>query len=357
MSTLSTVWNDFKLAQGTREPGSFRIGEGGGNAVLNGFISSANLLSLLESGLETAQSNNSTGRIRRTLPIAHPRYPWLFLQNVDNAQGVNFQQKEQADPDGYLEVASLPYYSEYEKYSIQATFSPRPYALIRDEEIPQYTISYYDSAGSPQTKRAYNEDWRYVEWHRGPAAEYLTADLGTWKFASTGTYPTNPVDGSSAGRGTIRQLVPASTWRLIWHKVPYNYVLSSNTYFDRYIGHINQKAIWGFSPGEALMQAINVLRVYSPQFPEFTSYGGYDVVSQDKLCDIEFVMLAVKRTATVSVTPSNASHIVGGHNCVTFAPNGKHYYVENFRTGSAGSGKPIYNSVPFDLFFQNPDAP
>lgn len=356
MATLPAVWNDFKLAQGTREPGAVRIGEGGGNAVLNGYITTENLTELLQTGVESAKADNVTGRIRRTLPIAHPSYPWLFLSSIDNAQGISFTEKGESDPDGYLEVPALPYYADYQKYAVQATFNPRPYALIPDEGIQSYTISYYTSTGASATKTAFREYWRNTEWLRAPSAEYLTADLGQWKIAGNAVSPI-PVDLASAGRGQIRQLTPSSVYKLNWYKVPYNYVLSDNTYFDRYIGHVNQAAIWGFTAGEALIQAINVLKVYSPPFPEFTSYGGYEAVSQDKLCDIEFVFLAVRRTAEVAVTTTNSSHVVGGHNCIVFAPNGKFYYVENNRSGAKGTGYPIYPSVPFDLLFQNPDGP
>jgi hypothetical protein len=132
-------------------------------------------------------------------------------------------------------------------------------------------------------------------------------------------------------------------------------VLSTNNYFDRFIGHVNQLEWEGFTPGTALLQAVNVTRVYTPPFPQFDFYAGYNTVSQNKLCDIEFVILEAIRTNTQSVTPSNLSHIAAGHNLVAFAPTGQYWYIENFRTGAIGTGVPTYPSAPFELLFQNPD--
>ncbi len=43
MPSLSSIWANFKLQQGIREPGSYRIGDDGGAAVLSGIIPSADM--------------------------------------------------------------------------------------------------------------------------------------------------------------------------------------------------------------------------------------------------------------------------------------------------------------------------
>lgn len=364
MPLTSAIWDNFKVKQGTNEPGTFRIGDGGGAAVLEGFVTSAELRTLLEEGVETASADNDSGEIIRTIPVAHPRWPWLFLKNIDNVQGISFNGKVAADPDGILEAPSLPFFADYETYKIQVTFEPRTYPLFQDESIERYTLSYYlendNGIVAATTKTAWKEWHRYVEWDRSPAAEWLTADIGanTWSTPGGDGGAAGPVDDSTAGAGQIRVLQPASTYKLRWYKVPYNYVLSDVSYFDIYEGHVNQLAWQGFAPGTALLLAVNTLRVYTAPFPEFNSYAGYDVVSQDKLCDLEFVILYVRRTAAISVSPTNRSHIINGHNSIVFARNSKYYYLEGFKGASlAGTGNPIYPSVPFELLFQNPDGP
>lgn len=364
MPLTSAVWDNFKLRQGTNEPGSFRIGDGGGAAVLTGTIDTANLDTILQEGVESATANNTTGQIARTLPVAHPRWPWLFLKNVDNAVGVSFTEKQDADPEGTLEAPALPFWADYQKYIIQATFEPRPYILLQDQSMTKFDLSYYlendNGAVAPTVKSCWKEWWRYVEWIRQPAAEYLTADIGinTWSTPGGDGAAAGPLDKTSAGTGQIRVLQPAATWKINWYKVPYNYVLSDNSYFDKYLGHINQFAWGGFAVGAGLLQAVTVLRVYPSPFPEFNAYAGHDVVAQDKLCDLEFMILEVRRTPSIVVSPTNRSHIAAGHNCILYAKNGLYYYLENFKVGGvAGTGKPIYPSAPFELLFQNPDGP
>lgn len=358
MPLTDEVWDDFKLKQGTREPGALRISEDASAAVLNGIVTPEVLEEILTRGIETAESDNTTGRLLRTNPIAHPDFKSLYVRSIDNIQGIGFVDKEVSDPYGELEIPAIPYKSTYQKYEVQATFEGRPYVMLDDDSIPSASLTYYTISGTPVTRTIWNEWYRNVVWERDPAAEYLTADLGEYRFSVTGAPATgNPVDLASAGKGQIRQLIPSSTWRAIWYGVPYQYVLSSNTYFDRLQGHVNKNEWEGFTPGEALLQAVRVLKVYSPPLPTFESYGGFNIPSPAKLCNLQFDFHAVKRTPTTAVTPTNLNHVAAGHNCIYWGSwaSGRTHYVENFRTGAAGTGVPVYPSTAFELLFQNPD--
>jgi hypothetical protein len=361
MAVAAAIWQDLKLRQGTREPGALRVNGDSSAAVLTGIVTHDVLEEILNTGIETAVADNSTGRLRRTNPIAHPERSSLFLSAFDNIVGVSFVEKVASDPEGYLEIPAMPFRSSYEKYEVQCTFTPRPYVQVQDESIPPCTISWYDITGAPQTKSGYKEWWRNCVWTRQPAAEYLTAEYGFFTFSNPGAAPgVLPKDNAPISAGTFRQLLPSSTWHCDWYGVPYSYCLSTNTYWDRLQGHVNQREFEGFTPGEALLMAVQVTRVYSPPFPDFITWEGSDVVSQNKLCDVRFIFHSVLRTPTTAVTPTNPNHIVAGHNCVYFgsAAGGKAYYAENFRgTGSAGTGVPNYPSANFELLFQNPDGP
>ena len=78
---------------------------------------------------------------------------------------------------------------------------------------------------------------------------------------------------------------------------------------------------------------------------------------QDKLCDLEFTMLEVKRIAGTTIVPDNPSHIASGHNCLPYKATHQFYYAESFRAAgaAAGTGEPPYLSYPFQFLFQNPD--
>lgn len=353
------IWNTFLIRQGTKEPGAFSIGMGTSARVITGFLPSEDFLTIIQTGIETAGADNVTGRINRVLPVANPEYPWLFLRNIDNAQGVTFTEKVTADPEGILEAPSLPYYADYQYVEFQAKFEQRMYALLDDSTLNPIVINYFDEDGNPQVKNGWTEWWRYVLWQKMPSAEYLTADKGQMQFSVPGGGGApDPTDGAPAGREQIRMLIPTSAWKVTWYAVPYGYVLSDNSFFDRFIGHVNQFTWVGFLPGNALLQAVNVVNVYPPPFPGFETYAGYEYISQEKLCDIELIILEAKRTAQVPVTPVNPNHIAAGHNLIPYALNRKFYYAESGRGGGApGTGFPIYPSVPFELLFQNPDSP
>src|SRR5436190_373541 len=225
MPLTSSVWNNFKIRQSTREPGAFRIGDGGGAAVLTGTIPTEDLETILTEGVETATADNNTGLIRRILPVASPRWAWMYLKNVDNCTGISFVEKVVSDPEGQLDAPVLPFFANYAKYEIQATFEPRPYAVISDDRIEHYVIDYYDVNGGVQSKTAWREWWRYTEWLRQPGAEYLTADRGQYKFAAPGGLGgiDSPLDNTAAGQGQIRVLLPSSVWKINWFRVPYQY--------------------------------------------------------------------------------------------------------------------------------------
>ncbi len=357
-----SVWDNFAIAQGTVEPGGLKIALNGGAAILNGYIPTDDLETILEEGLETAYADNSTGRLVRTLPVAHPRHPWLFLRDIPSLQGVSFIGKVASDPDSTLEVIPLPAFSDYRKYKTTMTFEPRPYLQTTDDRIPQETITWYTDDGLNHNSQVWDEWFRYTTFYPEPASETLVAEIGQLRWATDLTIPPGapdpkkPVDGSGVGGGVTRLLMPSMTWKVTWFAVPYGYVLSNKNAFLTAIGRINQLDWAGYSAGSMLLQAVNVLRIYPPPFPDFVPYDGYDLVGQDKLCDLEFTMLEVKRVAGTTIVPDNPSHIASGHNVLPYKATHQFYYAESFRgTGAAGTGEPPYLSYPFQFLFQNPD--
>lgn len=355
--SIENAWSDgnFKIRQGSREPGSFRVGKGGGAAVLTFKIADDKLEELMTNGIESAAAHSS-GRIRRILPIAHPRFSHLFLSDLDSVTGTSFDEKVEADPYAALEVPCLPYYAKYAIYEAQGRFESRPYPLIPDNSIPIETVNYYDTAGNPQSTTVPCEWWRYCTWTPSPAADWLTAEKGQWLFSIPTPFSNGPQDRAS-WPGAIRELMSTVVWTLTWHFVPYSYILSTNSYLTRFVGMINQQAWEGFNPGAIQLQAVQLVDVFSPPFPEMVSYAGVNAVSQEKLCTVNLIFLEVFRTAASPVTPVNPSHIANYHNTAIHGIDGRAYYFEANRSGSPGTGRPLYDSVPFQLIFKNPDAP
>lgn len=350
---MSEIVKKFRERKAGRSPNPFSIGVKGGAATVSGYIPTDDVVEFLKAAIENATPMGGTDpRIKRTLPLAHPQYPWLFLDSVDGA-GIEFSEKADADPEGVLEAPPLHDYGVYVDHELNLKFSTRPYSVATDSQIPVTTLTWYEDDGSTENTQYAKEWYRYVEWLPQPAAEYLTAETGQFLFDAPVTFPTAPGDSPpSAGKGQIRLLVPSRTYRLRWYRVPQSFLLSNNNRFDNAQGRVNQFAWEGFDPGTLLLQSVSPIDTYTPPFPEFVTYDGSTaLVSQEKLVDLEFVFLYRNPICAEVVTPTNASHIANGHNLVPRGITRKWYYAK-----TAGNGEPIYPSYPYELLFGNPDV-
>lgn len=350
-----------------------------------------NLAALLTTGLEHATTSTTHPGLVRTLPVAHPRWYWMFLERISNIQGAQFDRAAALGDDGLvLEAPALPQYGRYQEYELDLTFQPRPYAVLDDSSITALTFDYWDARGGTAGKHTVTvkREWdRYTEWDVKPSGEYLTCQLGQYTLVD----PVNGrpkdgrggVDGVGVGRGDTKILVSSRHVLVRWYRVPYRYVLSPLSYFDSLQGHVNQRPWEGYPAGTLLLQGTNVLRVYAPTFPDVEVYTGNEAVSQERLCDLEFQMLYkdwVPKSDPGTPQP-NPSHIPAGHNLVPWGGRRDFYYVVNSRPGgnvlippalAGGLGaaigaavmvaitgtvrEPLYPSLPFELLFQNPEV-
>ena len=303
---------------------------------------------------------NGTG-LERGLPIAHPQFPWLFCERVSNAQGIQFRSKDAASStingvSVQLEADTLPNYARYENYELALEFVPRPYAVCKDSTIQEQEISWYDIDDTVAQKfKVKTEWWRYLEIDTQPGGEYITATQGSFNFKMDANPSGFTLKDAGIKEGLLKRYLSARTILFRWYEVPYSFVTSKNSYFDLYGGRINQTEFYGYPAGSLLMKTpARVLRTYTKPFPEFVPWNGAFLPTQQKLCDLEFEMIFVNRTLAQAYTPGageTANGIVGGHNLVACHIDNKFYYGLNSQTK-----RPIYPSVPFEIFFRNPDA-
>ena len=301
--------------------------------------------------------------INRTLPIAHPQFPWMFCERISNIEGIQFQEK--VGPNDsingipvQLEADTLSNYARYHTYELTLEFLPRPYALLKDNQLIDETTAWWDTTNTlllPQFFTSRSEYYRYTELKEVPAGEYLTAQQGMFQFRMDANPAGLNLKDQAVGMGQLRLYVNSRGIQLIWSQVPYSFVLSGNSYFDRYGGRVNQQDWYGFAKGTLLMTSVDVLRVYTPPFPEFVPFNGSFFPSQQKLCDLQFNLVyknpPIGQAYTYNPLTDNPNNVAAGHNLVPSSLTGKYYYATNQQTGLA-----IYPSVPFNLFFRNPDA-
>lgn len=183
-------------------------------------------------------------KLKRVLPLAHPAFPWLFVNSIATIEGYQFVEK--ADAIAELEAEPIPQYASYQYAKVVLEFSPRPYALFKDESISVYPLEYFNDAGATVTKDIAAESWRFVEYATKTSMEYLTAQHGQYRMAGTGeaTAPSFP--------GQVRILKKSKNITLTWHQVPFR-VSEGPNIFDG-LGKINQIAFFGYGIGTLLFQ-------------------------------------------------------------------------------------------------------
>ena len=287
------------------------------------------------------------GKLARILPYAHPVFPWLYVSSIPTIEGFRFiTNSEAAGVD--LEAEPIPEYALYQYAKVVLEFSPRPYALFKDESIGVYPLEYFNDAGATVTKDVAAESWRFVEYATKTSMEYLTAQHGQYRMAGTleATAPSFP--------GQVRILKKSKNITLTWHQVPFR-VSEGPNIFDG-LGKINQIAFFGYGTGTLLFQGWTTTRPMPAPFPDMVvdEDTGSTLPSSEKIVNIEFSFLYLEPDlGGQGVTPENQNHIAYGHNAFPWFKDGKYYYATTGGDANTSpvEGIPPYKSYPFQLLF------
>jgi len=346
--------------------------------------------------LGKTEINTVDGSLKRTPPMAHPQFRWLYAERISSIKGIGLERKVEGDiTTDLLSVDTspanswqyvAPYFVVYDKYEVTVEFSSRPYLVVSDQAIDalddlyegEYRIDgadgdyYMDDGGiNSCSGNPIREYTRYTTYVTEPSAEFLTMKGGAYKFSS---------DVSQVNNQTIvgfygKTLVPKVVLKVTWFQVPYKFVnpkdpASTNIY--EALGRVNQNEWMGFKPGELLFTGFTNTQKMKAQF-DFNSYDLSDIENLPNLesllyTDIvlSFLYIPVFSTTT-SGTPypsspagiinsSNRSYINAGHNLAQSNINKKYYPVISEDVDSPVppnnlKKKPIYDSYPFELIF------
>lgn len=298
----------------------------------------------------------------RRMPKADAIYPWLFAERITNIAGLGRMTQVDSDPGGILEADPWDTTALYPAYEITTEFAPRPYAVASNLDIDTGSLTWTHDDGTTTSTPSYAKEWlRYTDIEILPAATWITAESGQFKFdVSGGAEP----DTYQALKGQIKMLYPDTMLRVTWFEVPYSYIDaidSTDTRIDSYIlqglGHVNQFQWYGFAAGSLLLHAVNIGR-YTPPVPDFDYWQGSKIFTGEKLCDITF-MIGYRdigpRAAPAAPSPANANIVQYGFNVHPYAHTGNWYYAKtNVPGSSTNSNKPAFPSFPFELLFTNP---
>jgi len=344
----------FPFLESIRQTTSAQFAMAQSRATITGFLNpaSVDLLDTLTTIIGGCEPRGD-GRLSRTLPIAHPQYPWLFAESV-SVTGIGFNERLDADPN--LEAPSLLTYASYQLYRLEIQFSPRPFAVLSDDSIELRPLNYTDDSGNAVATTYANEYTRFTDYDGQPSAEYITAQQGQFVFRAAGVAGNNNPEGATVP-GQVRLLQNKSTIKFTWSQVPLSYIeptFRDTSYIEDAIGHVNQLEWYGWPAGTLLFLA-PTFRRYVPVNPGFSNWYETSAVSTNKLVDIEFTFQRfAPRTDPALPPPPRPQHkVTAGHNLLPwFGAGGQyHYYAE-----STIGDRSLYPSFPFQLLFTDPDA-
>jgi hypothetical protein len=316
------------------------------------------------------------GRLTRDMPRVHPQYPWMIATAVnlrgqatqgtwpdDSGQPATVTAGWQAtDADMTNLPAATAEYMRYVTYELRATFEAPVYALYPDAEITMDSGSWRDDTNVNKTFTFAREDKRYVDWPRFPAHEFLQYRHGQMVFRMATTAAPDKFPFGAQQRMPMRKKM----LKAMWYRVPESYVTHPDSYLDRFLWRVNQKAIsWGgedYEPGELLYTGYGFPKRNVQPFPDPDPlYPGFYTTA--KILDIEMTFLVCRWFDPAAPTPANENFIARGHNLDFSAYDRKPHYVTTLPLTSgtppapdtdATKWIPKYFSAPLELLFTDP---
>ncbi len=304
------------------------------------------------------------GKIQRDLPIAHPQFPWLYVDGIPRIDGVGQMEQINAVVPSLVPNPVQPaQYALYKQLVWHIEFSQLPYTPLPDSSIdmvsnatPNFAAlaQFYTPAGGSSTFY-YADEWkRYTKFSLAPVDKSVTATLGQMTFRG----------GSANGvvfPGQLKKFLPDQILTVKWYKVPYRYIISPRSYLNKYKGYINQinnargNTFGTYTGGQLLYVGYKPSEPYTMPYP--TVEWIFGVNQYAKYGDIELNFLCTNRTSTSPPTPSNLNYLTSGWNAQPWFKDQKYYYVATRTTPGtdATSDTPPYLSVPFEILFTDPD--
>lgn len=313
--------------------------------------------------LGTVDTSTGDGRLKRTLPMAHPVFPYWYASSIGNIKGYGNPTKTNAQPK--LECASVAQFALYKQYKLDVEFTPRPYAVLADKSISlKKSQTWYDTDGTTKTNTFVGEWNRFTDFEPHPQNDNITAQQGTMIFhTASNTSPGGATPSASVQfSGMPRLFLPNQLIQFTWYQVPYRYISSSKSWIATMMGKVNQNDWYQWDAGELLYLNYKPKRYTPPVQAENLWIPG--AFSTEKLCNIEFTFLGTSRTgsdvpvgdlaAKPALQTANHNWVAAGHNLLPWLKTRKFYYAD-FPDSTAANRVPTWLSFPFELLFTDPD--
>jgi hypothetical protein len=320
-------------------------------------------------------NQNASGSLNRILPLSDPLYPWCYANAVTGFRGVGGG-IDQEPAELTTNTSTFSFWTLYPNYEFTVECSSRPYAVSPDTTIQNAasTVNWYDVNNTKQSTKFYPEWLRFCDRGFAPMDQYATQQRGGAYFqTNTGNEP--GANKQATFQQSALMYLPDQVFRILWHGVPARYILSSNSYLNKFRGKVNQ-VDWngpfssvltnprspsntngniGFFPMGSLLYQGYHPTFYSPVLPLNTNVFG-TFISYDLLVDLELIFLHTIRVAydLPDLSATNKNYVAAGWNTHPYLPQRQFYYA--YFKDQAGNQRPAYSSFPVELLFTDPDA-
>ena len=350
----------------------------------------------------TAYASSGNGKLNRTPPVADPVYPWLYAFSIQAIVGKGGQFVVTDPAYDNLQIQAIAQFALFPAYVFMIEFRPRPYAILLDEDITQYTAGstyasvYYPTLdngtstfcfaqgnstyalSSPQTNWFFVDEWnRYTDFDLQSTENYVSSQVGSGKFVTSGIMARQGLPDANNAQPMIapRIFLPDEVLELIWYQVPLRLITSPASYLRRWRGRVNQNALsWPsgvYTPGSVLYVNFKQKK-YQPPVPNQVQnqFGDPTTFSTEKLCDITMRFLLTNRYVPdiPATAPANRNCVLGavdpntglwngGHNALPWLTDRQfHFSVGNVAAGSSTMSYVPFQSAPLELLFTDCDS-
>jgi hypothetical protein len=332
------------------------------------FTQSGPTLTQLQDTVEYILGGTSTdvfgGKIDRRLPVASGAFPMWSANAITNAAGKgSFEVDLSRTPLGPPVPDEV---SHYEEYHWSVEFVSKPYLILDNDRISVVSsdpatgdpVVWFNEAGVSKPYFYATEWQRYTTSELLPAVNWVTATQGQMVFRTGSGAAPNAVPFP----GMPKMRMPDSTYRLTFRAIPYRWVTSANSYFERFLGYLNQDRWFQFGPGALAYQSYS-FNVYCPPVQQKEDIQGVNGLI--RLCDVDMLFSVTRRKCSdppdTTAGTWNKNWIPAGFNCQPwFGPSAsaRRFHFATVQSADASLRAPMWPSGPLPrILFTDPDAP
>lgn len=359
-------------------PSTAAFGMDGGSAQIDFIVNRTQIEGFLDNILGKCVIDNASGKLQRSLPMAHPEFNWMYASKINTFQGVGLAGANVSEDSPISLVDTVDrkmplFLAVYEKYRISVQYEPRPYLLLSDTQTHQYKPDgivigqqlYYTPEGAIKLFDDWGEYRRFTRIEFEPHAELLASNNGAFFHHST-DLPGGLAQPIGQANGAGPQIVVVKNKvKVTWFFVPYEMLTSIN--IPEAYGRISYEfpitnKFFGFPRGSLLFEGVTVNDYPGPFPTSVVNFGAPPDPSSidasiyaNKYCDIifnfsHFEIPKELKAADPGGVLLNQCVISDHHNRLPHTGLMKYCYVSN--GNDSATSRPVYWSYNFRKLFR-----